>query len=379
MRIKAPENKEGEVAEKVLYTCNKPTPAKPKTTRFIPSAATKILDAPDIINDFYLNLLDWGSGGLIVIALGGSVYLWNSTSGSVVDLFSDTSTENTEDVVTSVKWITAGEHIAVGLNTGVGQLWDTSSLTKVRSMGGHSCRVGCLAWNSHMLSSGAKNGNIHQHDVRIADHHTSTFDSHSEEVCGMEWNSDGNYLASGANDNLLNVWDKRKIVEGLQTPNVVDTPVMTMAAHSAAVKAVSWCPWQRHILASGGGIGDRQMRLWTTNRGVGTCLQSIDLMAQVSDILWSGTYQEIMCSYGNNLGIWKHSTMNKEAELTGHSERVLSMTMSPDGEHVASVGADETLRLWKAFEPPVVKKKTSASASALKKNANTMSSMHSIR
>merc|ERR550534_1268016 len=152
MKIKAPENKEGEVAEKVLYTCNKPTPAKPKTTRFIPSTATKILDAPDIINDYYLNLLDWGSGGLIAIALGGSVYLWNSTSGSVVDLFGDSATENNEDVVTSVKWITEGEHIAVGLNTGVVQLWDTSSLTKVRSMGGHRCRVGCLAWNSHMLS-----------------------------------------------------------------------------------------------------------------------------------------------------------------------------------------------------------------------------------
>ena len=32
------------------------------------------------------------------------------------------------------------------------QLWDASSLSKVRSMGGHSCRVGSLAWNTHILT-----------------------------------------------------------------------------------------------------------------------------------------------------------------------------------------------------------------------------------
>lgn len=356
MKIKAPENREGEVAEKILYTCNKPTPAKPKTTRFIPSTATKILDAPDITNDYYLNLLDWGSTSLIAIALGQSVYLWNAVTGSVVDLFSHMEDHSMDELtVTSVKWITDGDHIAIGLSNGMVQLWDASSLARVRSMGGHNCRVGSLAWNSHILTSGAKNGHIHNHDVRIAEHHASSFNSHSEEVCGMEWAPDMNYFASGANDNLLNIWDKRKINDGAQSPVVVDQPVITMSAHSSAVKAVAWCPWQRHLIASGGGIGDRQMRIWTTGRGVGTCLQSIDVMAQVSDILWSGTYREIVCSYGNNMGIWKYSTLNKEAELSGHNERILSMAMSPDTEHVASVGADETLRLWKCFEPPVAK------------------------
>lgn len=48
------------------------------------------------------------------------------------------------------------------------------------------------------------------------------------------------------------------------------------------VQAVSWCPWQRNILASGGGTVDRHIRIW--NGATGTCLNSHDTMDQVSNI-----------------------------------------------------------------------------------------------
>jgi WD40 repeat protein len=49
--------------------------------------------------------------------------------------------------------------------------------------------------------------------------------------------------------------------------------------------------------------------------------------------------------------------MGLVGELKGHSERVLHMAMSPDGETVVSAGADETLRFWKVFEAPPEHKK----------------------
>ena len=41
-----------------------------KTARFIPQAADRILDAPDLRSDFYLNTLDWSASNVVAIALG---------------------------------------------------------------------------------------------------------------------------------------------------------------------------------------------------------------------------------------------------------------------------------------------------------------------
>lgn len=37
------------------------------------------------------------------------------------------------------------------------------------------------------------------------------------------------------------------------------------------------------------------------------------------------------------------------ASLTGHSNRVLYLAMSPDGETIVTGAGDETLRFWNAF------------------------------
>jgi cell division cycle protein 20 (cofactor of APC complex) len=48
--------------------------------------------------------------------------------------------------------------------------------------------------------------------------------------------------------------------------------------------------------------------------------------------------------------------MTKFGDLKGHTNRVLSMCLSPDGRTVLSAAADETLRFWKLFEDDGEKK-----------------------
>ena len=90
---------------------------------------------------------------------------------------------------------------------GTTQLWDVRAQKQIRRMGGHSDRVGALAWNRHVVSSGGRDNIVINHDVRIAEHKVATMTGHTQEVCGLAWSHDGLTLASGANDNKLCLWD----------------------------------------------------------------------------------------------------------------------------------------------------------------------------
>lgn len=116
----------------------------------------------------------------------------------------------------------------------------------------------------------------------------------------MRWSPDGSQLASGSNDNLLNIWD-------LQTPSA---PRYTLNQHNAAVKALAWCPWQQNLLASGGGTADRTIRFW--NSKTGACLNSVDTKSQVCALQWSKHTKELVSSHGfsqNQLIVWSYPTV----------------------------------------------------------------------
>ena len=336
----APRPKEGFQAEHhVLYTQNKENSARrsKKTTRFIPQTAERILDAPELKQDFYLNLLEWSSQNIIAVALAETVYLWNAGSGTISELCSlDTSAGN--DYVSSVSWVGDGSYLAVGTAENKVMLWDVANEKKVRTMYSAGGRVAAMAWNEHTLSTGSVGGTIYNHDVRIQQHVTQELHSHTQEVCSLKWSLDGKYLASGANDNIVNIWNGNGTVH------------KQLTEHRAAVKGLAWCPWQSNLLATGGGTADRTIRFW--NASTGAHLNKIDTKSQVSSLVWNKEHKEIISGHGfsqNQLSIWSYPTLNKVADLTGHQDRILSMAASPDGQTIVSAAGDETLRFWKCF------------------------------
>ena len=81
-----------------------------------------MLDAPDLQDDFYLNLVDWSSTNVLSVGLGSCVYLWSAHTSQVTrlcDLASD------GDTVNSVAWNEKGQYVAVGTSKGHVQIWDS--------------------------------------------------------------------------------------------------------------------------------------------------------------------------------------------------------------------------------------------------------------
>lgn len=90
------------------------------------------------------------------------------------------------DYVCSLSWLQEGSYLAVGTTTGTVELWDCAQTKRLRIMDGHSARVASLSWNSYIVSSGCRSGQIIHHDVRQRDHIVSLINGHSQEVCGLK-------------------------------------------------------------------------------------------------------------------------------------------------------------------------------------------------
>lgn len=307
-----------------------------KKTRNISKMPYRVLDAPDLADDFYLNLVDWGSQDVLAVGLGSSVYLWEGSSGSVNQLCDLGST----DSICSLSWIGSGTHLAIGTNSGLVEIWDATTCKCTRTMTGHSMRASSLAWNQHILTSGSRDRTILHRDVREPAHFMQRLEAHKQEVCGLKWNIEENKLASGGNDNKLFVWD------GLN-----NEPLYKISEHQAAVKAIAWSPHQRGVLASGGGTADRRIKFWNTLTG--NKINDIDTGSQVCNLAWSKNSNELVSTHGysrNQIVIWKYNSMQQIASLTGHTYRVLYLSMSPDGQTIVTGAGDETLRFWNVFE-----------------------------
>ena len=103
-------------------------------------------------------------------------------------------------------------------------------------------------------------------------------------------------------------------------------------------------------MASGGGTADRTIRFWNTSNN--TCLNSIDTGSQVCNLAWSKNSSELVSTHGysqNHISIWKYPSMDQIALLTGHTYRVLYLSLSPDGQNIVTGAGDETLRFWTIF------------------------------
>ena len=107
------------------------------------------------------------------------------------------------------------------------------------------------------------------------------------------------------------IWDPRKS----------ERPICTFSDHTAAVKALGWCPWQKNIIASGGGSSDKSIKFWNVNEG--KLINSHDTNSQVCSLIWNPINKELLTAHGYShfqLSVWNYPTMEKVGDMYGHKD-----------------------------------------------------------
>ncbi|KAJ7595098.1 WD40-repeat-containing domain protein [Mycena floridula] len=322
--------------------------------RFIPLHPFRVVDAPDLQQDFYLNLLDWSSANILGVGLGTCVYTWTVPKGPVTRLCD----VGPRDTLNSLSWMDNGTYLAVGTSKGRLLLCDASTNILIREYSqAHADSICSLSWNGQVISSGGHDGWLHHRDIRIAEKKGPfrIHAAHRKVICGLKWNPEGTRIASGGDDNKVCIWelrDSKPRVNG----STLDSPLLKLQ-HTSAVKALSWSPHQRGLLATGGGKQDRHIRFWNTLNG--TKVEEVDTGSQVCNLLWSSHSQELVSTHGyaktrdsdNQICTWHYPSLDMTSSLLAHLKPVLYLASAPDEETIVTGSGDETLRFWHGTFP----------------------------
>ena len=326
------------------FSCENIPITTPEPVRKIPDKPCRVLEAPYLEDDYYLNLLDWSNSNVVAVALRDTIYIWSGVDGIITRL---NQMDSYSDIYTSVGWDPTGAYLAAGVSTGKLEIWDLDRMKVIRDdLEDHSGRIGCIGWNSNnILASGSMDNSIMLRDMRIRGPQSTVMKlkGHKYEVCGLKWSPNGLQLASGGNDNKLFIWNVRK-----------GTSEARFGDHKAAVKAITWSPHQNGLLLSGGGNNDKTIKFWNTLTMKN--VKSVYTASQVCNLTFSKNSNEFISTHGfnnNHVVIWKYPELTKVGVLEGHTSRVLYLGLSPDGETIVTGAgaADETLRFWSALPP----------------------------
>ena len=230
----------------------------------------RVLAAPGLRDDFYLDLVCWSRLDVIAVGLGSRVRLYRASN------LKELCDVGIGDAVASLAWSPDGRRLAVGCASGRIALYDVGRGVVVTPANGHRGRVGCLDWRGDVLASGSRDRGVACRDVRVSPRKTvARWKAHRQEVCGLRWSPGGDSLATGGNDNAVRVWSASKLGAGAQE----------LQGHGAAVKALAWSPHARGRLATGGGTADRSIKIWDAARGLR--LSTVDTGSQVCALAWS--------------------------------------------------------------------------------------------
>ncbi|CCM01811.1 uncharacterized protein FIBRA_03879 [Fibroporia radiculosa] len=204
-----------------------------------------------------------------------------------------------ERPISQVRFSPNSQILATGSWSGSVKMWNVPNCTPIRTLRGHSDRVGGVAWHPEAtlsqseetvnLVSGAADMCVHLWSLN-SETPLSVMKGHVDRICRVAFHPSGDYVASASFDTTWRLWDVATAKE-----------LQLQEGHSKEVYAIE-CQEDGALVASGG----------------------LDAIGRV----------------------WDLRTGRTAMVLDGHVQGIFSIAFSPNGYQIATGSGDDTVRIW---------------------------------
>src|SRR5687768_1398214 len=161
--------------------------------------------------------------------------------------------------------------------------------------------------------------------------HLRTLTGHRGPIRSVAISGNGELLASGSNDRTIKVWHAAK-----------GTDTFTLTGHTGSITSLAFSPGGDWLVS---GSSDKTIRVWDLKTG--KQLHSLDDQAAEVDVLAVSKSGEFLASAtGNEIRLRDVRKWKDSRTLRRHNAVVKAIAFSSDGNLIASGSVDGTVLIW---------------------------------